>query len=336
MGSRIALILAAILTIALAGLFSGAETGIYRLSRLRLRLGIQKRRWSSLMLSKIMHDSPGLVFTTLIGTNLGNYLVTSIVTYIFLGILKSEHSAELFTTAVTAPVLFVFSELIPKNIFLRRADVLTPLFAPFLFVSHKLFTACGAVPFLKLVSNAIGRLSGTRVLSKTAMTSSRRHQVRAILEDTWEEGVLSAVQADIMNRIVSVPGLHVRTVMIPINKVQMVDVNSNRDALLSSLRKSPFTRLLVTTDGLDSIAGYVNVYEVLNSFDDFADLSNFVKPIRKLGASTHVTNAINIMQSENQKIALVMRIGRSGRETPVGIVTMKDLVEELVGELAEW
>jgi len=205
-----------------------------------------------------------------------------------------------------------------------------------LFVSHKLFSVCGAVPFLKLVSNAIGRLSGAQVLSKTAMISSHRHQVRAILEDTREEGILSAVQADIMNRIVNVPDLHIRAVMIPINKVQTVDVNSNRDVLLSSLRKSPFTRLLVTTDGLESIAGFVNVYEVLNSSDDFTDLSGFIKPIRKLEASTHVTDAINIMQSENQKIALVTRGGRAGQERPLGIVTMKDLVEELIGELAEW
>jgi putative hemolysin len=336
MGGRIALILAAILMVALAGLFSGAETGIYRLSRLRLRLGIQKRRWSSLMLARIMHDSPGLVFTTLIGTNLGNYLITSIVTYLFLDVLKSEHSAELFTTAVTAPVLFVFSELIPKNMFLRRADVLTPLFAPFLFVSHKLFSVCGAVPFLKLVSNAIGRLTGAQVLSKTAMVSSHRHQVRAILEDTREEGILSAVQADIMNRIVNVPGLHIRVVMIPLNKVQTVDINSNRDVLLAKLRKTAFTRLLVTKNGVESVVGFINIYEALSSPDDFDDLSRFVRPIRKLEASTHVTDAINIMQSESQRIVLVTRIGRGKRERPIGVVTMKDLVEELVGELAEW
>jgi CBS domain containing-hemolysin-like protein len=157
-----------------------------------------------------------------------------------------------------------------------------------------------------------------------------------MLEDTREEGILSAVQTDIMNRIVNIPGIHIRAVMIPINKVQMVHVNSSRDVLLSTLRKSLFTRLLVTTDGRESIIGFVNVYEILNSSDDFSNLTAFIKPIRKLETSTHVTDAINIMQSESQKIALVTRVDRSGREKPLGIVTMKDLVEELVGELAEW
>jgi putative hemolysin len=335
MTNKIGLVLGAILMMLLAGLFAGTETGIYRHSRLRLRLGIHKRRWSSLILGKVMHDSSGLVLSILISTNLAYYFATSIVTYIFLDIV-SDHSAELFATVVTAPVLFVFSELIPKNVFLHRADLLTPLFAPLLLVSHRLFSVCGAVPLLKLVANAVGRLTGAQVLSKTAMVSAHRHQVRAILEDTREEGILSAVQADIMNRIVSVPGLHIRAVMIPISNVQTVNVNSNRDVLLSSLRKSTFTRLLVTTDGLESIVGFVNVYEVLNSSDDFSKLTGFVKPIRKLDTGTHVTDAISIMQSESQKIALVTRVDRSGREKPLGIVTMKDLVEELVGELAEW
>jgi len=335
MTNKIGLISGAIFMMLLAGLFAGAETGIYRLSRLRLRLGIHKHRWSSLILGKVMHDSSGLVLSTLISTNLAYYFATSIVTYIFLDIV-SDRSAELFATVVTAPVLFVFSELIPKNIFLHRADLLTPLFAPFLFVSHRLFSVCGAVPFLKLVSSAIGRLTGAQVLSKTAMISSHRHQVRAILEDTREEGILSAVQADIMNRIVNVPGLHIRAIMIPINKVQTVDVKSNREILLAKLRKSSFTRLLVTKDGLENIVGFVNIYEALSSPDDFVDLSGFTRRIKKLEASTHVTEAINIMQSENASIVLVTRTGRGGREKPIGVVTMKDLVEELLGELAEW
>ncbi len=320
----------------LAGLFAGAETGIYRLSRLRLRLGIQKRRWSSLILGKVMHDSSGLVLSTLIGTNLAHYFATSTVTYIFLDILQSGHGVELFTTLLTAPVLFVFSELIPKNLFLYRSDLLTPIFAPLLFAFHKLFSLCGAVPLLKLVSNAVGRLTGAQTQSKAAMVSSHRHQLRAILEDTHEEGLLSTMQADMMNRIVNIPGLHIRLVMVPISKVQMVNVNSNRDALLAKLRNYSFTRLLVTENGPENVTGFVNIYEALSLSEQFENLRNLIKPIRKLAADTTVIEAINIMQRENHKIALVTRTSLTGRGKPIGIVTMKDLVEELLGELTEW
>jgi CBS domain containing-hemolysin-like protein len=65
-------------------------------------------------------------------------------------------------------------------------------------------------------------------------------------------------------------------------------------------------------------------------------LRNFIKPIRRLHADTTVLDAMNIMQRENQRIVLVTRMGHGGRVRPIGIVTMKDVIEELIGELAEW
>jgi CBS domain containing-hemolysin-like protein len=74
----------------------------------------------------------------------------------------------------------------------------------------------------------------------------------------------------------------------------------------------------------------------LCSTGQFSSLHGFVKPIRKLSAETTVSDAIKVMQSGNEKIVLVTKAGPLGRENPVGIVTMKDLAEELLGELSEW
>jgi len=124
--------------------------------------------------------------------------------------------------------------------------------------------------------------------------------------------------------------------MTPINKVQMVEVNSDTSALMSKLKECAFTRLPVYEGRVSNIVGFINIYEALSSVEESADLHNFIKPIRELGANTTVIDAINIMQEENEKTVLVTRIGHAGRERPVGIVTMKDLVEELVGDLTEW
>ena len=329
-------ILAFIFFVALSGLFSGSETGLYRLSRLRLRLGVEKKQLPFIMLGKCMHDSSELLLSMLIGTNLLNFLATSIIAAMLLSKGTAEHTAEVVTTIITAPVLFVFSELIPKNIFFYRSDTLMPYVAPVLYTFQKLLSMCGIIHLLKFISAIFSRLSGSVSSSKTVITSVQRHTVQAILRDTHEEGILSAIQTDIVNRLVKISNVNIRFVMVPIDHVQTVDVNSDDSALLNILRKSAFTRLPVTETQPGNITGFVNIYEVLSISQKFADLHNFIKPLKKLDSDTSVIDAINYMQRENQKIILVTKAGLAGRQKPVGIVTMKDLVEELLGELAEW
>ena len=324
--------------IILGGLFSGSETGLYQLSRIRLRLGIEKKQLPFVILGRCLRDSSGLLLSLLIGNNLVNYLATSLVTSSFLTQFGAEyeHRAELLATLLMVPILFIFSELIPKNIFLFRADLLMPYFSPVLYSFHTVLRWSGIVPLLKLISSLFARLTGLASDSKTVIASAQRHKIQAILHDTHEEGFLSPVQSEIVNRLVGISHVHLSSVMIPIHNVETVDVNSDNSALLKKLNKCAFTRLPVTEGRGGNIAGYISIYEALNSSETFTDLRGFIKSIRKLDADMTVIDATNTMQKENLKIVLVTRTGRFGGEKPVGIVTMKDLVEELLGELAEW
>jgi putative hemolysin len=330
------LILAAVFIVILSGLFAGSETGMYKLSRLRLRLGIEKKRISAVILGKCIRDSAALLLTMLIGTNLSYYLITSIVTYILLAEVEAAHTAELFATLITTPVLFIFCELIPKNVFFYRADFLMPLFSPVLYVFHKVFSWCGVVPLLKFVSGIFARLTGSPGPATTMTSVTQKAHIRAILSETREEGILSPVQTDIINRLVGISHISIRSVMIPIQKVEMVDVDSDNTILLNKLKECAFTRLLAADKQRTNILGFISIYEVLGSAETFKDLHNFIKPIRSLHAETTVLDAMNIMQRENERIILVTKMGRGGRVRPIGIVTMKDVIEELIGELTEW
>jgi len=334
--NSILLILLLIFGVVFSGLFSGSETGIYQLSRLRLRFGIEKKRFSFVILGKVMHDSGALLISILIGTNLTCYLTTSVVTLLLLVKIENEHTVELFATLLTTPVLFIFAELIPKNLFFYRADFLMPYVAPVLFVFKKICTWCGIVPLLKIITHFFTRLTGSSATFRTTMTTIPQSHIRAILRDTQEEGVLSPVQTDIINRLSGISNLSIKSVMTDIGKTETVDMNSDNQCLLNKLGKSAFTRLPVYETAQTNIVGFINIYDCLTSAEKFTSLRDFTRPVRKLSADTTVSDAINIMQRENQKILLVVRAAHSGREKPVGIVTMKDLVEELLGELREW
>jgi putative hemolysin len=302
------IVLAVACFVVLGGLFSGSETGLYQLSRLRLRLGVEKKRLPFVILGRCLHDSSGLLLSLLIGNNLVNYLATSLVTGTFLGQGEHEHRAEFLATLVMVPILFVFSELIPKNLFFYRADVLMPYLSAVLYAFYRPLNWCGIVPLFKLVSSLFARLAGLAAASETVITSAQRHKVQAILQDTHEEGILSPVQSDIIRRLVSISHVHIRAVMIPINSVEMVGVDSDRAALLKKLDRCAFTRLLVTEAERGNILGFINVYERLDAAETFADLRDFVKPVRELDAETTVADAINVMQTEKQRIVLVTRI----------------------------
>jgi len=336
MKSNLTGILLIVFSVVLAGFFAGSETGIYQLSRLRLRLGIEKKRFAYIILGKCLHDGTALLISILIGTILAQYLATSVVTYMLLTRLGAEHTAAFVAMLLIAPILFVFSELIPKNLFLYRADTLMPAVAPVLFGFHKFFIWCGAVGFLKWLLRMLSKFSTVAMSAETAITSVERHKIAAILQESREEALLSSVQSDIVRRLVVISNIRISSVMTAINDVQMVEVRSDRSALLKKLKECVFTRLPVYDRWSENIVGFVNVYEALCSADRFSSLHNFVKPIRKLSAETVVSDTIEIMQSENEKIVLVTKVGHLGREEPVGIVTMKDLVEELLGELSEW
>lgn len=336
MPADVAILALALCTAMLSAVFSGLETGMYRLSRLRVRLGAEKGRWQQRILSEILPDGAGLLLSLLVANNLANYVATSCITYLLLREGRSEHAAELLAATVTAPLLFVFAESTPKSVFLYRADALMSFFAPLLLVTHRLLTWCGVVPLLRGLSLAFGYTIGSSVPSKTAIASAQRHQIRAILRDTQDEGLLSPIQTNIVDRIVNIPGLRLNAVKVPLNEVQSVNLASSRAVLLNKLRRHPWTRLLVWQDAPTHIVGFINVYDVLSTEEPFDDLARFLMPLRQMDGGTAVVDAIDVMRRDGLEIVLVTRSRRGGHEIPVGIVTMKDLVEELLGELVEW
>jgi CBS domain containing-hemolysin-like protein len=272
----------------------------------------------------------------LIGTNLSHYIITSIVTFLFLKAVTSDHKAELLTTFVTAPVLFVFAEMLPKTIFYHRADILMPTFSPVLYIFHKVFCLSGFVGLLRLITNLLARLFGITIPSRTLISTTQKPHIKAIFNETEEEGFLSSVQRDIFNRLARIPDVNIGSILTSINKVESIDKYCDKASLLNKLRSSNYTRMPVFEHWKTNIVGWIDIFQTLATTDYFSDLSSFIKPIRKLKAETDIISAIKIMQKEKLRILLVTKVTLSGKEVPLGIVTMKDLAEEFLGELSEW
>lgn len=316
----------------LAGLFAGAETGVYQLSRLRLRLGVENKKLSFVMLNRSMRDSAALLISLLLGTNLAHYFATSGMTYLVLGAVETEHKAELFATLISAPIFFIFSELIPKNLFFYRADNLMPTVSPFIYVFDKAARLCGITPILKKLSQVHRHIGHSETATRETTLSTSRGYFETILMETHEEGMLSSTQAEMVRRLGRISEMPISMVMTPTSKVPQVDVNSSKAELLELCKKYAFTRYPVYDKLAGNVIGLINIYDCLTTEKDFTSLHNMIQPIRSIPPDTTVMDAIDIMQNEKEKMMLVAREGKR----QAGIVTMKDLVEELLGELTEW
>ncbi|MHC4757295.1 MAG: CNNM domain-containing protein [Planctomycetota bacterium] len=334
--NNLLLILILSFTLFLSGVFAGSETGMYMFSSLRLRLGMERKKISFILLGKALKDRNTLLLSMLIGNNLTHYIITSIVTVLFLKLYTSENQAELITTLVTAPILFLFAELLPKSFFYLRADNLMPPLGPLLYLSHKVFCYSGIVSLLKLISNSLSHFVGITIPSKTLIDTSNRPHIKAIFKEMEEEEFFSSVQKDIVNRLAKIPEVTIGSIMTPLEKAETIEIHSDKISLLSKLKTSSYTRLLVYDRHIMNITGWINIYEALESPKDLTDISSFVKPIRKLKSETDIISAIKIMRREKLRILMVIKITRFGKEVPSGIVTMKDLAEEFLGDLAEW
>lgn len=323
-----------VVCVLLAGLFAGAETGVYQLSRLRLRLGAEHRKLSFVLLSRSLRDSAALLISLLLGTNLAHYFATSSMTYLLLGAVETERRAELLATLIGTPIFFIFSELIPKNLFFYRADNLMPAVSPVIYVFDKAARLCGITPILKRLSHVHRHLGDPDLSPGGTSLSTSRGYFETILMETHEEGMLSRTQAEMVHRLGRISEMPVRMVMTPLAKVREVEAGSSRADLLEICRKYPFARYPVYDGWGGNIIGLIDIYDCLTSGREFTGLYDVTRPIRRIPSDTTVMDTIDIMQNEKEKMVLVTR-SEQGRR-PVGIVTMKDLVEELLGELVEW
>ena len=316
----------------LCGFFAGSETGVYRLSRLRLRIGADKGIRSYKILFKLVKDGQGLILSLLLGNNLVNYFLTSVVTLIILQRVTDHHWAEIYATAILTPVVFIFGELIPKNLFYYRADALLPRFAWAVWFFDGLFTYSGAKSVVRGVSTLISLCLRLPVDTAKAVDVTQRHQVQQIIHETREEGLLSEAQKEMMSRLIDVPTVSVGSVMIRLEDAEKVSVCSSRSDLLEHLKQSRFTRQLVLGDTPTDILGYISIFETLAEEQPFDTLRDHVVPLPQIDKNKSVIEAIDFIRNQKARIALVVE-SRKLKTYPVGLITLTDLIEEVIGEL---
>ncbi len=319
--------------ILMEGFFAGFETGAYCLNRIRLRYRIREGIGSANVVERLLAKPGRLICTTLVGTNIFVCLATLVLT----NRLQTEYPVgstvgffagrpELVATLILALPLFIFAEVLPKDLFRRAADSLVYTLArPFLV----------SVQFLRPLSAPLGLIN--RLLLKLVPTHPdqlyySRARLRYFFEESRTEGVLSAYQSAMADNIMRLREINAETVCVPISSVVTLPCDASAEQVHRLAEKLPHRRYPVRDPGTNRIIGVVNVLDLLQDrTGQFSLASHLREPVR-IPAQTSVVDALRMLRRTTVPMGLVT--DEPGRT--IGVLTVKDLVEEIVGELGVW
>ena len=314
----------------LSGFFSGSETGLYCVDRVRLHLLAERGAPGTRRLARLLEDEQGTLAVSLLGTNLMNYLLTAAVTYLLArqaGL--ADHDAEIYTVVLVTPIVFVFGEVVPKNLYQAHADVLMRYSAPLLVPVSRLSRVLGLVWLLKRLTAIVLRCLGIAPDLDEAFAPKRR--VTKLLREALSPGTHGEEQSDLVERVLNLSSTRVHQVMVPRDQVVTVAAGADRRQLIALARRTRHSCVAVYDDRRRYIIGLVKVDSLLQR-DDWQRVDEDLRPITRLRPHDTVAAALSSMRRDRYALAVVTDQG--GRM--LGIVTLKDLLEEVVGELEDW
>ena len=319
-------VVALVLGIALSGFFSGAETGLYRINRLRLHLAVQNRDRTALRLSGVLRDAQGALSVTLLGTNIMNYIATSAAAFLLGGLLDlGETDTEVYTVLALTPIIFVFGEVVPKNLFRQHADVLMTRGARLLQIADGIFRLVGAGRLLKVLTRLVSRLAGADV--DPTGVADPRERVAKLLRDALAERRFGERQSDLIDRVLQLSETPVHSVMIPRNRVSTISARADRRELVRIARRTPHRHLPAFQESPHRIIGLAPVDELLAT-EDWSTVGERLTRAATLGPHESVATAIGTIPPGSPEFAVVV----DGTGQMLGIVTLTDLVAEVLRE----
>lgn len=307
-----------------AAIFSGAETGVYSVSRVRLEAEAQEGRRSARQLARLMRDDAGLLITLMIGSNGMLELLTHMTEGTLARSPLPASMRELAAALVVTPVVFLFGELIPKDLFRRRPHTLLGLVAPVIRVFRWLASPL-AWP-LALLALALERLLGLR--QEDFARILRREEMVELLAESRRTGALAPQAEELAHNVLILRHTPLAHVAVPWDRVEWVDLDQGEAAARAAVVRSGFTRLPALRSGPDKkrvVAGYLHQLDVLGQ-EAGAPLDACLRPVLELATDLPLDRAVARLQGSGQRLAIVGSL-----RAPRGLVSLMDLLATLAG-----
>ncbi len=310
----------------MSAVFSASETSLVSLSKIRLRNMIEEKIKGANVLEKIMKSPKNLITTILIGNNLVNIAASSITTKLSIQFAGDSAYALAVSTAVTTVLILIFGEITPKTLAAQNSEKVALFVAKFVDFCIIIFKPIVFV--LNKITTFLIKIVGGDTEKETPLITES--EFKTLVKVSEEEGVIEVEEKKMIDNVFSFGDTRASDVMTPRTDMVAVSVDVSFDEICEIFLSENFTRIPVYRDSTDNIEGIIHLKDLAfrNISGDF-DITKYIREVYFTYESKPISELFHEMRSKRIPIAIV--IDEYGGTS--GIVSLEDLIEEIVGEI---
>ena len=326
-GSQIAQLVILVLLLCLSAFFSSAETAFTTVNKIYMRTLAQDGNTRAERVLQITENSGKMLSAILIGNNVVNLSASSLATTLAIGIFGSVGAG--IATGVLTLLILIFGEISPKTIATLRADKLALKYCSAIW--WLMFVLTPVIFVVNLLSQWFLRLLGVRPGEE--IRSMTEEELRTIVDVGQESGVIEDKERDMIHNLFDFGDDKAKEVMVPRIDMCFIDADSSYDEMLSIYRDSYFSRLPVYEESTDNVIGILNMKDVLAYEGAKEDFS--IRAIMREPFFTYEYKNTYELFMEMKENAVNLAIVLDEYGVTAGLITMEDLLEEIVGEIRD-
>ena len=313
-----------VLLIFLSGFFSSAETAFSTVNRVRMRTLEEEGNKRAARVNKILESYSKMLSAVLIGNNIVNLSTSALTTTIALrfGIPVAVG------TGVLTIVILLCGEIVPKTWAMLSSEKLSLTYSGIIYWLMQIMTP--VIYVVDKMSNGILRL--LRIDPSKKITTMTEAELRTYVDASHKDGVIESEEKEIIYNVFDFSDARAKDIMIPRINMVTVDINATFEEVLSTFRESMYTRFPVYEDNTDNIIGLINIKDFILTEDEE---SFQVKSILRDAHFTYEFKKVSDLLYELREKATSVTFVLNEYGATVGMITIEDLLEEIVGEIRD-
>lgn len=317
--------------IGLSAFFSSAETALVTVNRIRIRNLIEEGDRRAITLSKLIEDQGKMLSAILIGNNIVNISASSLSTILVTKWLTGTGIAAFaagISTGVLTLIVLVFGEITPKTCATIHSEKIALSYAPIIYGWMVV-----ATPLIYIMNHlSMGILFLMRVNPEEKSEAYTEEDIRTIVEVSHEDGVIEPEERKMINNVFDFGDATARDIMVPKVDMSFLNVTASYNDMLELYKENKYTRYPVYEESTDNVIGMINVKDLLIYEDkDHFDARNIMREVLYTHEHKKTSDIMLEMKQSSTNLAIVL----DEYGVTSGMVTMEDLLEEIIGDIRD-